>query len=382
MKKTKNKKVLIAAVLVTVVAVVAILALVMIPILREADARAQDNYDKQAAKDAYTNYMAENADKIEEPKLFLYEVAQGKVIAVKRGEPVGTYTTQEEALVALIGEDYNARELEDTADSKLFTYGEEVPIFSDYTSNPYAGKTISILGDSISTYIGISNNSDYNSTIGENALYYGVKNTDVTQSETWWQQVIDALDMKLCVNNSWSGSYVLQERDDAKGAYVSRCEQLHNDNTGEEPDIIVVFMGTNDYSYYQDTLGTADLDYDALIQSDAEPTTACEAYAVMLHKISVRYPDAEVYCMGLLPRRVPDLDGKDVVPAPTEFNAGLEKIIKHFGYTMVDLENCGITENRKNFDKYIADRRVHPNELGMDLISNAMMKALFSEDVN
>ena len=259
MKTTKNKKVLVAVVLAIVVAVVAVLTAVMIPILRNADAKAKDNQDKQAAIDAYTNYMAQNADKVEEPKLFLYEVAQGKVIAVKRGETVGTYTTQEEALVALIGEDYNARELEDTDDIKLFTYGEEVPLFSDYTSNTYAGKTISILGDSISTYVDVSNNPAYNSTIGENVLYYGAKNIDVTQSETWWQQVIDALNMKLCVNNSWSGSCVLYERSGAGGAYISRCEQLHNDNTGEEPDVIVVFMGTNDFSYYQDTLGTADL---------------------------------------------------------------------------------------------------------------------------
>ena len=381
MKTTKNKKVLVAVIAI-VVAVVAVLTAVMIPILRDADAKAKDNQDKQAAKDAYTNYMTENADKVEEPKLFLYEVEQGKVIAVKRGEPVGTYTTQEEALVALIGEDYNARELEDTADSKLFTYGEEVPLFSDYTSNPYAGKTISILGDSISTYVDVSNNPAYNSTIGENVLYYGAKNIDVTQSETWCQQVIDALDMKLCVNNSWSGSTVLHERSGTGGAYISRCEQLHNDNTGEEPDVIVVFMGTNDFSYYQSTLGTADFDYDALIQSGATPTTTCEAYAVMLNKISVRYPNAEVYCMGLLPRRNPDYDGLDVVPPPTEFNRELTKVVEHFGYTIVDLENCGITENRKNFDKYIADRRVHPNELGMDLISNALMKAMLGETDN
>ena len=380
MKMIKNKKLLVAVLIVAVVAIIAAVVLVMIPIMEEAKIKAQERAEIQAAQDACSNYMETNSDKLEQPKLFLYEVAEGKVIAVKKGEPIGTYATQEDVLVALIGEDYDTYELKSTENEKLFTYGEEVPLFSNYTANPYAGKTISILGDSISTYIDVSNNTDYNSTIGANAVYYGQKNTDVTQSETWWQQVIDVLDMKLCVNNSWSGSYVLQERNDTKGAYVSRCEQLHNDNTGEEPDVIVVFMGTNDYSYYQDTLGTADLDYDALLQPDAEPSTACEAYAIMLHKISVRYPDAEVYCLGLLPRRVPDLDGKDVVPAPTEFNAELKKIIEHFDYTMVDLENCGVTEKWRVFDKYITDRRVHPGELGMDLITNALLKAMVGEE--
>lgn len=362
-----------------VLVVVAVLTAVIIPLVNDAKAKAQDNYEIQSAKDAYTNYMIEHADELEVPRLFLYEASEGKVIAVEKGEIVGTYTTSKEAIIDLIGGVYKAKELNPTTDSKLFTYGREIAIFSDYTSNPYAGKSISILGDSISTYINVSNNPDYNSTIGENAVYYGYKDMDVTQSETWWQQVIDALDMKLCVDNAWSGSYALQERNGTKGAYVDRCVQLHNDNTGEEPDVIVVFIGSNDFSYYQSTLGTADIDYDALTQPDVEPTTACEAYAVILHKISVRYPNAQVICMSLLPRRVPDSDGLDVVPAPTEFNKELTEIAQHFGYRMVDLENCGITPDPENFDRYIADRRVHPNEFGMDLISNALIKAMTAE---
>ena len=80
--------------------------------------------------------------------------------------------------------------------------------------NPFRGKTISILGDSISTYAGVSNNTAYNSTIGKNAVYYRADGSTlkVCLSDTWWQQAIDALDMKLLVNNSWSGSTVLHTR--------------------------------------------------------------------------------------------------------------------------------------------------------------------------
>ena len=250
------------------------------------------------------------------------------------------------------------------------------------------GKTVSILGDSISTMGGVSNNTAYNSTIGSNAVYYGA-NGILTRADTWWQQTIDALGMELLVNNSWSGSCVLHTRSGTVGAYADRCIQLHNDHTGEEPDVIVVFLGTNDFSYYQSALGTANIDYDKLITDNgngrftyATPVTTCEAYAVMLHKMVQRYPDAEVYCMTLLPRRATDYPGDSItdVGAPTAFNAELAKIIAHFGATLVDLENCGITSDPANFDLYMKDKRVHPNGAGMDRMSEALVSAMLGSE--
>ncbi len=85
---------------------------------------------------------------------------------------------------------------------------EEIPdSVSEGTELPdFSGKKVSILGDSISTYTGISNNAKYNSTLNKNIGFYPAN--DVTEKEeTWWQQVIDALGMELCVNNSSGGGY-------------------------------------------------------------------------------------------------------------------------------------------------------------------------------
>ena len=258
--------------------------------------------------------------------------------------------------------------------------------FEEEDSEALAGKVISILGDSISTYTGVSNDASVNATLKGGAIYYNAGIQGVYRPDTWWQQTIDVLDMELLVNNSWSGSTVLHTRSGTAGAYVNRCVQLHNDQTGEEPDVIVVFLGTNDFSYYQSALGTANIDYAALITNNGDgtytyavPKTTCEAYAVMLHKMVNRYPDAEVYCMNLLPRREPDHDGKDVVPAPTQFNGELAKVISHFGCTVVDLENCGITPVPENFDIYITDQRVHPGPLGMDKMTQALINAMMGQ---
>ena len=130
--------------------------------------------------------------------------------------------------------------------------------------NLFEGKKVSILGASISTYTGISNNPDSNSTIGSNATYYTEGRHGVYVNDTWWMQLANDLGLRLLVNNSWSGSSLLYERNGTVGAYVDRCVQLHN-NDGEEPDIIGIQMGTNDFQYYKETLGTADIDYTELI---------------------------------------------------------------------------------------------------------------------
>ena len=286
--------------------------------------------------------------------------------------------------------------ISDCIETELLSYYQEnLPHTHSYENgvctgcgDSFAGKTISILGDSISTYTGVSNNSSYNSTIGGNAVYYTAGRLGVYQPDTWWQQTIDALGMELLVNNSWSGSCILHTRSGTVGAYVDRCVQLHN-TAGEEPDVIAIFLGTNDVSYYQSKLGTAQIDYDALITHNgdgtytyAKPATSCEAYAIMLHKISVRYPDAEVYCMTMLPRREEDYAGDSVadVGQPTEFNAELANVIDHFGATVVDLENCGITSDTATFDRYIGDKRVHPNGAGMDKVTQALIDAMMGQE--
>ena len=261
----------------------------------------------------------------------------------------------------------------------LTAFSAEITKVSE-SANKLEGKTISILGDSISTFSGVSNNAAYNSTIGSNAVYYSAGTLGVYQADTWWQQTIDALDMELLVNNSWSGSTVFYPRKgESSVGYGDRCVNLHNDTTGEEPDVIVVFLGTNDFSYYQSTLGTADIDYDTLITADgyATPTTTCEAYAIMLDKMISRYDDADIYCMGMTARRSPDKeDNYADVGQPTAFNAELSQVIDHFGITYVDLESCGIDADAEIFDTYMGDGRVHPNALGMDKITEALVSAM------
>ena len=238
------------------------------------------------------------------------------------------------------------------------------------------GKTISVLGASISTFEGASNGKaadTTNSTIRNNVKYY--PNTtipEVTLDDTWWMQVTNDLDLRLLVNNAWSGSAILLERSGTVGAYVDRCVQLHDDtgeNAGETPDIIVIQMGFNDFSYGKSTLGTSDIDYNALITKDGYgiPTTTMEATAIMLDKITKRYPDAEIYMFNHF-KRIGQSQSDTALMQ--NLNASIETVCGHFGVNVVDLYSV------LNSPDLIGDGRLHPNRLGMDVISEAVKSAI------
>ena len=180
---------------------------------------------------------------------------------------------------------------------------------STYVSDfGFAGKTISILGDSISTFEDYSSGAaadTTNSTIANNAVYYRPSNYSsygVTVNDTWWKQTADVLGMRVLVNNSWSGSRVLYT--DSSAGYLTRCQQLHDNtgsNSGETPDVIVIYLGTNDVKNGGDPGSVSAINYTTLknASSSYTPSTILEAYALMVYRAMKKYPNAEIYCKTL-----------------------------------------------------------------------------------
>ena len=247
-----------------------------------------------------------------------------------------------------------------------------------------AGKTISILGDSISTFRNFSNRQGSrwsNNTTGRSHSYYSDLRVKIMLEDAWWYQLAEDLGLRILVNNSWSGSTIFNTRAGTKGAYIDRCVQLHDNtgiNDGAEPDIIIVFMGTNDFWHYRNQLGTAEISYDDLIRLDengqvsySDPTTVLEAAAVTLDKIARRYPFAEVYMMEL-PLRV-DAKG-EVLEQFKTFNGNLAKVAEHSGATLIPLFDGPITV--ETAEHYYIDGLLHPNKLGMDVITEAAKKTI------
>ena len=327
--RRRNEKGFTIVELVIVIAVIAILATTLVPTFGDVIAWAQESAAKQAAKNAYTRYMVEHAAESGSYQFYLYQ-HNGRFVTIESGAATGVYDTQEEALRQLFDDPETVMDESLTA-SVSSVSNSDLFLCIPSAKRPLEGKTLSILGASISTYEGTSNGAaanTTNSTIKNNVKYYPHSIvTDVGLNDTWWMQVCTDLGLRLLVNNSWSGSALLHERNGTAPAYIDRCVQLHDDtgeNAGEEPDIIAIQMGSNDFQYYKETLGTGDIDYDALIVSNmdgsytyATPTTSLEAAAIVLHKISIRYPKAEVYYLNVSQR----IDGTDA----KEFNVGLSR---------------------------------------------------------
>lgn len=192
--------------------------------------------------------------------------------------------------------------------------------------NPFAGLTISVLGDSISTYTGWSDAepiTDESCRFRYGEAYYGPEggdfhNTDMVVEDTWWHQAAQELGAEILRVNSGNSTGLLIASYPANAdwdqylkemlAYKSRPYYLGTED--RDPDIIALYIGSNEVARasvsQMGSIETTDLDALIVENEDgsftyAEPETVAEAYCILLHKISVTYPDAEVYCFAVLP---------------------------------------------------------------------------------
>lgn len=208
-------------------------------------------------------------------------------------------------------------------------------------------KRLSILGDSISTYEGVSNDASVNAHLSKNRVHYC---EPFPQEKTYWMRLIDSLGLDLCVNNSYSGGNLSGKDDETSG--VCRASHLSRES-GESPDFIIVFMGIND-------LGRG-VDVD-VFASD---------YATVLSTIKEKYPAARVCCVN-----IPDRD--IFLRARAEkFNEVIASAVRAAGehFFVADLFSSSLRG-----DAYYMNTvdGLHPDEDGMRIIAQIISDAINS----
>ncbi|MEG2931363.1 MAG: GDSL-type esterase/lipase family protein, partial [Ruthenibacterium sp.] len=164
--------------------------------------------------------------------------------------------------------------------------------------NSVKGKRLSILGDSVSTFDGISNDATILPELAGNPPFFPQFDI-LTLEDTWWKQAADALEMTCLVNNSYSGGWVSLDMAGMGGtSALGRCTSLAAGNA--LPDIIAFYMGVNDCRFGMPA-GSADaVDTAALPLSGGDaPADFATAYATALVRIQAAYPDARLYCCTL-----------------------------------------------------------------------------------
>ena len=202
-------------------------------------------------------------------------------------------------------------------------------------NNKYTGKKFAFIGDSISTY------QDYIPDGYD--CFYPYPTADVNDVNfTWWMQVVNKLGAGLFVNNSYSGSCVSTTNSSA----TQNDSRLATTVFGEEkPDVIVIYMGSNDCaSMYVDLQGFG------------------PAYEKMLQKLQALCPEAEIVVCTL---------AKTIFYSASDQAAYNEKIIdaaEKYNATLLDLSSADISD-------HLVDS-AHPKTSGMTIIANKVIEEL------
>ncbi len=201
-------------------------------------------------------------------------------------------------------------------------------LIASLTSLAQGRKTVSVLGDSYSTYEGFVEPET-------NWVWYfakpRVETTDVNNvQQTWWHQFIKNNGYKLEKNNSYSGSTVCNTGyDGADYSEISFIARM--DNLGC-PDMIIVFGGTND-SWANVPLG--EIKYAGWNTEDLKSFRP--ALCHMMSFLNDRYPNTEIIYLindGLKP----------------EITGSIKEVCDHFSIQYLELMDIDKTAGHPNIN--------------------------------
>lgn len=244
----------------------------------------------------------------------------------------------------------------DSEITKDYTIYPKYDIY-DYEDVTLENATISFIGDSISTFYSASSpvNSLYG---GSNQFYYPIYSATVKNVEqTWWHQTYTNLGLKLGVNNSWSGSAAYGSGESA-GMSDSRLKTLNSNGT---PNIVVIFLGTNDNVNGHTVQNLKD------------------AYVKMIEYISVNCVDfsnntAKVPYIYLFTNAYSAYTGYNY---KEETRIEYNKMFKELANTYENVRIFDLARyiTKDNYSTYLGDS-LHYNAEGMKLISTKLVEQL------
>lgn len=297
------------------------------------------------SKQNFTNGQVLTADHLNNIEKGI--VANENAIAEK--QPVGKYLTEHQPLKTINGKSL-------VGSGNITIGGAETP--------SYAGKIVSILGDSISTFNG------YNPDDERKPTYPGA---DVTAwNLTWWGYIIEKMQLTLGMNDSWSGSRVHNSNtEDIPAANVgpnvcmAGLKRIQNLSANGTPDIIFFFGGTNDGKFTP--LGSFDeaADYTTVDLKVTTWTTFVDAYVAAIMRLQHYYPNAAIFTMTPMYTASWYTNGK-----LNQFCEQIKKISNYFGVTCIDMRKCGVKTT--NLSKFMRDG-LHPAKIGMQMMAEYVM---------
>lgn len=264
------------------------------------------------------------------------------------------------------GEDSGQEE----ADAAGLDSGEDMAGQEEEESVVLEGMSLSILGDSISTFEG---------WIPAECTIFFPRDGEVTDvSQTWWMKLIEETGMELCTNNSSAGSTCTGDSlcaDNPAYACSGGRLSLLMGPQGKMPDIIIVYMGINDL-----LKGVPLGDNDGMqLVEEGNVENFSDAYCLILDKLASDFPIAQVYCCSLTPVGDWGTDQPFVIfenhlgLTAEDYSERIHVIAENKGIPVIDLYHCGIEID--NLQEMTSDG-VHLTPDGMECVKAAVLAGL------
>lgn len=248
----------------------------------------------------------------------------------------------------------------------------------------FTGKKFAVIGDSISTFSGWlpSDVSGYDGT--SYAVYYPHGNVS-SANDTWWYKTLQTLGITPTTSNinvcAWSGSKVTGNSSSTTSASAACSNKRISDLAirGWNPDIIITFISCNDWA---GNISIGNWQISDAIPTDGTISELRAAYALMLNKIQMSYPNARIFCCTILD----DYKRDKTTGWPSnntggvttkQWNDNIKEIAEAFGCDVIDLHNCGV--NYANIASMAVDEGLHPNSAGMTLMAQKVANDLISK---
>ncbi len=229
----------------------------------------------------------------------------------------------------------------------------------------FQNKYFSIIGDSISTlegYIPSGHAVYYDAAHMEAANVHSVK-------DTWWGQVIAQLGGQLLANDSFSGSTAVIHPACFVDSYTCTDQRTSFLHKGEvNPDVIMIYMGTNDRGICAKPLATEE-------GEKSDLSVFSTAYATMLQKLRTNYPAAQIWCLTL-PVCYCSANSEFAFPYEhggwhiEQFCKAIRDSAQEYGCRVIDLYA------QTKDTPYDSMDGCHPNAEGMKTISAAVLAEL------
>ena len=233
--------------------------------------------------------------------------------------------------------------------------------------SPLEDRTISIQGDSITTFAGTITDG--------NAAYYSVNHKYVnTIDATWWGLLVNECRMRLIRNDAWSGSRISGSGANAMNN-TARCAALKNIDSEVDtyqlgaPEIIVIMAGTNDVSgnVALGEIGSTDV------------TNYIGAFTMMLRNIKTQCGNSKIVVFQLYRGNNYDYTNTGGTHQ-YEYQEAMEKVCKIYGAHYVGPEHfrisypntiyftCDNSMSEYGNPTYTSADYLHPNMQGMERV--------------